>query len=244
MKRFLFLLLILAARTSIAQTTLLSGTPYNPLVAPRAPSTEWSTVFESLSRFETVSEGVGSSVAISTGGCSVSLGGVVASSAQISMGLFAGAFKYGSNENVLFSVDIDFEGSDASCNIFIGLDNVITIDKTTGVDYTENHIGFKITNSGGGAVSVYGSQSDGTESATSALTTISAGDQVQLCFRYNTTGSVDYWYRKTGGSWSSATNLSTHIPTLLPKATLGVSSVNTTSTVSFTVSGLNIKSWQ
>jgi len=82
----------------------------------------------------------------------------------------------------------------------------------TAMVYTQNHIGFKILIVAGVA-SVYGTQGDGTETATSALTTLNAGDCLDLSLKVNGSSSVDYYWSKNGSTWSSATNLTTHIPT-------------------------------
>lgn len=82
----------------------------------------------------------------------------------------------------------------------------------SGHTYTVRHIGFKILKSGG-TVSLYATQADGTtETASAALTTLSDSDSLDLIARVNGTSSVDYYYRKNGGSLSSATNLTTNIP--------------------------------
>lgn len=78
---------------------------------------------------------------------------------------------------------------------------------------TANHIGFKIVISGG-AANLYGTQADGTtENATSSLTTLANTDTLDLICIVNGTTSVDYYWRKNGGSLSTATNLTSNLPT-------------------------------
>lgn len=95
---------------------------------------------------------------------------------------------------------------------FHGL-GLITITGS-GVTYTSNHIGFKVTRVASGTTSVYATQANGTtETASSALTTIVVDDNLELALRVNNASSAEYWWRKNGGSWSSATELTTNIPT-------------------------------
>lgn len=96
---------------------------------------------------------------------------------------------------------------------FFGIGTVATAG--TGHTFTNNHIGFKIVNAGGGSdvATLYATQSDGTETASSALTTLANGDVLELLFSVTGSSSVSYYYRKNGGSLSSATTLTTHIPT-------------------------------
>lgn len=82
----------------------------------------------------------------------------------------------------------------------------------TSLALTNRHIAIKLLSTGSSQFSVYGSQADNsTESATSALTTVVAGDVLEISFKVNAS-SVDYYWRKNGGSWSSATNLTGSMP--------------------------------
>lgn len=95
-------------------------------------------------------------------------------------------------------------------SIYIGLGNPTLA--TTGHTFTVGHTGFKVIRTGG-VNSLYATQADGsTETASSALTTLANGDDLDLYVRINSTTSVDYFWRKNGGSISAATNLTTNMP--------------------------------
>jgi hypothetical protein len=84
----------------------------------------------------------------------------------------------------------------------------------SGHTYTTDHCGFKILITGSVA-SLYATQGDGsTETASSALTTTSAAntDFYEVMLKMNGATSIDYYWRKNGGAWSSATNLTANIP--------------------------------
>lgn len=82
----------------------------------------------------------------------------------------------------------------------------------TGHTYTTDHCGFKVLVTGSVA-SLYATQADGsTETASSALTTIAVNDQIDVMLKINGTSSIDYYWRKNGAAWSSATNLTANIP--------------------------------
>ena len=81
------------------------------------------------------------------------------------------------------------------------------------LDFTNSHIGFKILRVAG-VYSLYATQADGsTENVSSALTTLATDDEVELVCVVNSTASVDYYWRKNGGALSSATNLTSNLPT-------------------------------
>jgi hypothetical protein len=88
---------------------------------------------------------------------------------------------------------------------------VVTKDGT-GHTYTTDHCGFKVL-AAAGVASLYATQGNGsTETASSALTTIATTDQVDVMLKINGSSSIDYYWRKNGGTWSSATNLATNLP--------------------------------
>jgi hypothetical protein len=64
-------------------------------------------------------------------------------------------------------------------------------------------------------MSLYATQaSAGTENASSALATgFVIHDVLEVCLKVNGTTSVDYYWGMNGGAWSSATNLTTNLPT-------------------------------
>ena len=119
-----------------------------------------------------------------------------------------------------------FQGSPTfSCNVyggnlgdttntrssFFGMGTVTVTG--SGHTYTTAHAGFKVLLAGG-VYSLYATQANGTtETASSALTTITSGDELVLIATINGTASVDYYWSKNGGALSSATNLATNVPT-------------------------------
>ena len=87
-----------------------------------------------------------------------------------------------------------------------------------GHTYTDRHIGFKIVITGSVA-SLYATQANGTtETASSALTTLAGNDSVDVVCVVNGSTSVDYYWRKNGGAFSAATNLTTNMPTVASDA--------------------------
>ncbi len=103
-----------------------------------------------------------------------------------------------------------------------------------GITFTDFHIGFKILIVAGVA-SLYATQGDGgTENASSALTTLAASDAVEVILKVNGSSSVDYYWRKNGGSLSSATNLTSNLPdttTNTQNCSFSLSNANSTSNV-------------
>jgi len=84
----------------------------------------------------------------------------------------------------------------------------VTVSQTTGHTMTGNHIGFFMKTESG-VVNLYATQANGTtETRSSVLTTVSNDNLLDLLCVVNSS-SVDYYFRKNDGSWSSATNLAT-----------------------------------
>lgn len=127
---------------------------------------------------------------------------------------------------------------DTTGNTYFGIGAVAF--SGTGHIYTDDHAGFKILIAAGVA-SLYATQGDGTtETASSALTTLSAGDVVEVIMKMNGTSSIDYYYRKNGGAISSATNLTTNIPNTASNVLqVSTSNSNASSRQEFIVTGMS-----
>ena len=97
---------------------------------------------------------------------------------------------------------------------YIGLGALINSGGTS-IDFTGKHVGFKLLQTSADTYTLYATQGDGTtETASSALTTVDdTPTSLELCLKINALSSVDYYWRKDAGAWSSATNLTTNLPT-------------------------------
>lgn len=104
-------------------------------------------------------------------------------------------------------------GTDGMSWTFLGIDDPNS-GFTSAAAVTAKHVGFKIIYTTGPVATLYATQADGsTENVSSALTTLATTDYVELTAKINGTTSVDYYWRKNGGAWSSATNLTSNLPT-------------------------------
>lgn len=118
----------------------------------------------------------------------------------------------------VYSTNISVPTLGTDLDSFFGFGNLGTLDGGNRIVYTTTHIGFKILRTASGTASLYATQADGTtENVSSALATVTAGEEFDLIFKINSTTSVDYYTRENGGSLSSATNLTSNLP-----ATLGI----------------------
>lgn len=105
----------------------------------------------------------------------------------------------------------------------------------SGHDFTVSHTGFKIIKTGG-VISLYATQADETtENASGALTTLIDSDELDLIVKINSTTSVDYYWRKNGGSLSSATNLTSNMPSMTAAYYLQNSASNNATAVNFII---------
>jgi len=181
------------------------------------PKMRVATSFETSGRFGQAVLGSGV-VSFSSDGLIIDAAAAAASSARATwsiegkLGIALGS--------PTFSCGIGLKNKGTDCDSFFGLGNITVA--TAGITYTDLHIGFKITWASSGAASLYATQADGsTETASGALTTIAANDFLDLILVVNSTTSVDYYWRKNGGSLSSATNLTANLDVALVTGTAG-----------------------
>jgi len=180
---------------------------------PLDVSTKVSTTFETAARFTpTITGGGGqTSNTYNTTGVLMHHGFTFAASSDSILWELTGKASTLYLGSPVFSSRINIKTNGlTTASSFFGLGNPTVA--TAGHTYTVGHTGFKIITSGAVAT-LYATQADGTtETASSALTTVAVGDDLDLILRVNSTTSVDYFWRKNGGALSSATNLTTNMP--------------------------------
>lgn len=196
-----------------------------------------STLFETAGRFIITNDN-GGTTTFSTTGALIDTGTNSGAATRLRTA-YRGNFALEANGvvfTVAFSViNLPFG---QTCQAFFGI-GLPTIDGT-GITFTDNHIGFKILTVAG-VMSLYATQSDGTETVSGALTTIANGDQIILYLKCKGT-SVDYYYNKNGTGQSGATNLATHIPANLNQnTTCGVSNAGTAEQTQFGIGSMALQ---
>lgn len=176
------------------------------------PAYRWATPFETAARFASTVVNAGA-VTYGTGGVSVNTSATGTSSAKVS-----GRVVSATNNGGVFTtfpaevgllLNVDTLGTDLQ--MFAGLGD-ITVDGSS-ITLTSDHIGFTLIRAASGACSLYATQAGGTETASSALTTVVAGDSLDIAIQLTSAVSISYYWRKNGGAWSSATTLTTNAPT-------------------------------
>lgn len=174
------------------------------------PKKIWATIFESLAggRFINTGSDNGTGIVNNVGlnlSTSATSGGRVEVRGRV--GLSTGEGELDSPSFSIF-MDLDTKGTDADTYFGFGQPTLAA----GGITYTDDHIGFKITWASSGTATLFATQADGaTENASSALTTVVAGDELALIAKVNGTSSVDYYWRKNGSALSSATNLTSNM---------------------------------
>lgn len=201
------------------------------LAAPK--SVTISTAFETAARFTTALTGSGAG-SFNASGRSLSTGGGVAGSSNLTMdvdpNVYLGSPQFGAR------ITYSDPGGGSGYTTFVGIGNLTVA--TAGITFTERHIGFKTV-----GLSLFATQADGTtENVSSALTTLTSGDTLELFFKINSTTSVDYYWSKNGGALSAATNLTTNLPTTTTTTLqVATSSNNSANGLSLTARGMYIK---
>lgn len=142
--------------------------------------------------------------------------------------------------NPIFTCSFTFANVGTTGSSYFGIGTATAAG--SGHTYTLKHAGFKVLIATSTA-SLYATQADGsTETASSALTTITANDWVDVALQVVGSSSVNYWWRLNGGAWSAATNLATHVPT---SSSLGLQfSVSNNSTATENIVNVTTASYQ
>lgn len=209
--------------TATSSTTATWQTPAGGTVGAGSLAVVMSTIFETGGRFNT--SVAGGTATFNTVGLTLTTTTTANRFASATLDILSN----GSNgviwaNNPVFSVGMQItitSGTSAAAFFGIGQMSVAAGATGLGTGFTENHIGFKLVNSGG-TLSLFGTQANNvTETATSALTTVAANDYLDLVCKVNGTSSVDYYWRQNNGAWSSTTNLTTNIPTGTPASSTG-----------------------
>lgn len=175
------------------------------------PTISFGTIFESnSSRFILDQTGTGTEV-FDSNGVSMKTGATISSYAQLIANILLGTSKLEVG-NPSFSGSFYLQTSGTTFDYFIGIGSP-GIDGS-GITFTDKHIGFKVVRTASGTINLFATQANGTtETASSSLTTLTDGDDLELILKVNSTTSVDYYWRKNSGTLSAATNLTTNMPT-------------------------------
>jgi hypothetical protein len=189
----------------------LSSPTFNGVNLTGLIKTKVFTSFESVGRFTKTITGAGQGNFNTTGYVTI-VGGSGVGSINLVMKVVgkASTLYLGSPVFTCIVECVNLTLASGTASSFFGLGEPTVA--TAGHTYTVGHTGFKILKTGGVAT-LYATQADGTtENVSSALTTLVDTDTLELMLKINGTSSVDYWYRKNGGSLSSATNLTSNMP--------------------------------
>lgn len=102
-------------------------------------------------------------------------------------------------------------GNEEATMAFLGIADFST--GKTSEAFTDAHVGFMITTTAGGVKSLYATNANGTTQTKSAsLDTPADADFYDFRIDMTAATNIAFYWRKNGGSWSSATNHTTNIP--------------------------------
>ena len=137
----------------------------------------------------------------------------------------------------VFTASFSLNAVNSAGQVYIGIGEGISAGG--GSVGTTKHVGF-VVNIDSSVASLYGTVANGSaETRTSALTTLSANDALSVLAIINSSTSVDFYWRKNGGTLSSATNVTTNIPTGTERLlSFGISDENTAVVASATAAGM------
>lgn len=182
------------------------GTPYRA---------QFSTNFETTGRFAKTLISTGT-VTFTSNGANLSSGATGTASADMQwdpLGLVSG-----SDKGRLFAGNPMFSawvGGLVPCtgtadSAYVGV-GAVTVTGSN-ITYTPNHFGFKFVDNGSN-FQLFATQAAGTtETASSALVTVTSNDCFELIAIYISASEIDYYYRQNGGTLSGKTSLTTNVP--------------------------------
>lgn len=200
-----------------------------------SPTIAYHTMFENLSRFEASNLGTGTLNLSSAYGVRMDTGTTAASCSRFYINQGNSNYSWFATLPLVIDYSFTFEIQGASSTVifFFGVGQNTSLTNTT-FDTTVDHVGATLEWSGGGTASLYGTMTNsGSNSKTSALTTMAVNDQLDVRIECNSTSDVKFYYKKNNGSWSSATQLTTNFPTnASSKVVVGMSNMNTSTTSS------------
>ena len=170
-----------------------------------------STSFQTSARFG-ITDTSGGTSTFGTRGAQLGTSATGTSGTRLTWGLGSGNGNMDvvkGSPQVSFITTLTVVGTDF--DFFVGPANITATGGA--LSFIENHIGFKVTRRSSGTINLVATQADGsTETASSALTTVALDDILDLILKINSTTSVDYYWRKNTSALSSATNLTTNMP--------------------------------
>lgn len=181
------------------------------------PTMKMTTLFETAARFGTADVAGSGSNTFTSSGLEINTGASATSQASTTTGANFNAedLKIG---NVIWSSHLylyTFTIASATASAFLGV-GAVSKDGT-GHTFTDDHMGFKILKASA-AVNLYATQANGTtETASAALQSMVENKMLDVIFQKNGTSSIDYYFRYNNGALSSATNLTTNMPSAVLK---------------------------
>lgn len=198
----------------------------------------FSTMFETAGRFTSTVTGGGAFATFATSGVALGTGATGGHSASVTLALTSNAtttnlFNAGAKWSGVFRFDT--KGTTGSAYFGIG---TVTI-AGSGHTFTDNHIGFKVVISGSTAT-ISATVANGTTETSTSMGTITTNDSVWMHVEVISTASVKFYLRVTSGAWSSATEITTNIPTATTNILqVGVSNDNTATASRFDMGAMS-----
>lgn len=225
-------------------TRLANGTTGQVLTATTGSAPSWatpsgsstvstlsfSTAFENSARFNSTESGGGAFDTFGISGlvqaCGSTAGHYARVIYQIGSTTTTNFRLYDAGVSISGLLRLDTKGT--TVNTFYGIGNP-AIDGTAGITYTDEHIGLKVVTSGSVAT-LSATVANGTTETATSLATLSANDVIWFRIDIISSSSVKFYTKINNGAWSSATEITTNIPTSAQgQCTFMNSNVNTAS---------------
>lgn len=181
-----------------------------PTLTPVTPHITFSTDYPASGKFVNTT--------VSTGSATYTAAGLTLSSGSSATASQRNLYTFmnDSNNYPIFNMNPTF-----TCNVsltsaatltgewYCGLNN-ITVNGA-GHTFTDRHVGFKMTTTGG-VTTLSATQADGTTETAVALTTVAQNDNIMLMAQVSTEHKVVYYYNKNFTGWSDGFVIVANIP--------------------------------
>lgn len=180
--------------------------------ASYTPTSRVFTIFESSGRFNLTTSGSGTST-IGSSGLSQSTGATANSFGRCNLAVYNNVDPWFASGGMSFYSAFKLQTAGSDFDFFTGVGG-LTVSAGS-FNYVDRcHIGFKLTRTASGAINLVGAVAQGTaETVTATLTTVAAGDRMEVFWKETGTTRVDFYYRKNSAATSAAVGITTNIPT-------------------------------
>jgi hypothetical protein len=144
------------------------------------------------------------------GGVEQNTSATISSSASVDWKLTGDSGMAAFADSPIFTATLAVDTIGTDFEYYVGIGNVTV--GGAGHTFTNSHAGFKIVRAASGDTELFATNANGSSTTTSAALTTMTGQAIDVIVKFNSTTSIDFYWRKDGSALSAATNHTTNLP--------------------------------